>query len=352
MEHGFIDLCFIRVSSVAKKAVANFGVLGRSPRATRLYRYGRRLLPFLISFGLVGWLVWTITPQKMAAALSLAGWPWLVLATLVQVVILFTWDTLSLWWLFSQPDRPLPFSTILRVRTETVIWSVVNLEVGQGMFAWQLAAARDEPVIQALGRCLVLALFDFGTLQSLALVGSFLAPTPLICSLRWICIVSVVGLALLAGLLRFLPERCRHWLISQSWANWLAWWRWRHSLLLAVQRLILFLLVILYAGVGLAICGVRVDPATVLGVIPFVLIAESLPGTGGLGERETALVYLLADHGPPAVLLDFGLIWSAGTILGRIAIGLGSTLLRHPAPPADCEERPPTSALALHPGPH
>jgi hypothetical protein len=97
---------------------------------------------------------------------------------------------------------------------------------------------------------------------------------------------------------------------------------------LALLRLILFLLVYLYAGIGLVLCGVPADVSTVFGVIPFVLLAESLPGTGGLGERETALVYLLGAGGEQrAELLAFGLIWSVVVILFRIAVGLVSSWL-------------------------
>jgi hypothetical protein len=254
---------------------------------------GRRAGPAVISVGLVSWIVWKVSPREIAAALSTSAWPWLVLATVVQLVVLFLWDTLSLWWLFSQPDRWLPFRAVLRPRTDSALWTAINLEVGRGVFAWELAKATGMPVSAALGRCLVLALFDFGTLQALALAASFLRPDPLIGHLRWICVVSTSGLAVLAVALRFVPERWRRWLEGKDWGHWLAWWGWRHTLVLAAQRLILFLLVIVYAGVCLAICGIPADARTVLEVIPFVLLAESLPGTGGLGEREVALVYLL-----------------------------------------------------------
>ncbi len=295
---------------------------------TMLFRLGRRLFPVLVSCGLVAWLVWSVTPEKLARALSGGPWPWLVLATIVQAVVLFLWDTVSLWWLFSQPDRPLPFRAVLRARTDTVLWSAINLEIGQAMFAAKAASLRSEPVTAALGRCLVLALFDTGTLMSLALLGSLLKPEPLTSYLRWVCVAVLLGLAALAVGLRWLPHRGRQWLENQDWARWLAWWSWGHSFRLTAQRLILFLLVLVYAGVCLALCGIPADGRTVFGVIPFVLLAEALPGTGGLGERETALVYLLgADGVQRAELLSFGLIWSTVVILSRITIGLVSSWL-------------------------
>jgi len=292
---------------------------------SQLFSYGKRVAPPIISIGLVSWLIWSITPEKLAATFSTRTSLWLVLATAIQVVVLFTWDTVSLWWLFSQPHQSLPFGMVFRARADTIVWSAVNLEIGQGVFAWKLAQITASSVQAALGRCLVLALFDFGTLMSLALVGSFLKPDPFIRSLRWICVAAIAGLLVAILTLRFLPTSWRRWLTRQDWARWLDWWSWRHSLLLWGQRVILFLLVLIYAGVGLTICRIPVDARTVAGVIPFVLLAESLPGTAGLGERETALVYLLhVQDDQRAVVLQFGLTWSVVVILGRVVISLVS----------------------------
>jgi hypothetical protein len=275
-----------------------------------------------------------VTPERLFEAFSTSQWPWLVLATVVQVIVLFFWDTVCLWWLFSQPGRWLPFRTIWRARTDTVIWSAVNLEIGQGVFAWQLARTVNIPVTATLGRCLLLALADTGTLLSVALVGSFWSPNPRTEPFRWVCVVGLAGLAVVVVVVRFLPERWRGSLIARPWAGWLAWFDWRDAFTLATLRLILFLLVLVYAGVGLAVCGLPADPRTVVGTVPFVILAESLPGTGGLGERETALLYLFplgADQRP--VMLSFGLIWSTVVILGRVVIGLVSWLVPHPQSP-------------------
>ncbi len=305
---------------------------GQNPLAKRwrdigatLLRRGRQALPALVSVGLITWLVWTVSPRRLLAALATSNWPWLVAATAVQVVVLFLWDTVCVWWLFRQPDRRLPFRTVLRLRCDTVIWSAVNLEVGQAAFAWQLAKSLNVPPTDTLGYCLLLALVDCGTLLSLALVGSFLHPSPLTRPWRWLCLGGLAGLGLLVVLVKLIPDRWHRWLAARPWAGWLAWLDWRAVGRLAGLRLILFLLVLVYAGVGLAICRVPVDPLTVAGVIPFVLMAESLPGTAGLGERETALVYLYpAGEEYRAALLGFGLIWSTVVILGRVLIGLVS----------------------------
>jgi hypothetical protein len=288
---------------------------------------GRKILPVLISAGLLTWLIWSVSPGKLAAAFSITPWPWLLLATAVQVAVLFFWDTFSLWWLFSQPDRKLPFRKVLRARTDSALWSAVNLEIGQGVFAYTLAKMQNESVANAMGRCSLLALFDFGTLVSLGLIGSFVMPEPSYWYLRWICVGALGGLSLLAVALRFPPSRWRRWLVEKPWAHWLAWWSWRHGILLVGQRMIMYLLAVGYVGVGLVVIHVPVDFRLVFGRVPFVLLAESLPGTGGIGGRETGLVYLLGSERNRADLLVLGLIWSGFGVLARSLIGLASWLL-------------------------
>ena len=290
-----------------------------------LLRHGRHFLPAVISVGLVAWLIWKIKPRRLLEALSESNWPWLIAATGVQVVVLFLWDTVCVWWLFSQPDRRLPFRTVFRLRCDTVIWSAVSLEIGQAAFAWKLAKALHIPLTSTLGRCVLLGLTDFVTLLSLALAGSFVHTSSLTRPLRWICVGGLAGVLLLALLLKFMPNRWWRRLVARPWAGWLAWLDWRTACVLWGLRLVLFLLVLSYVGVGLAISRVPVDVPTVFGIIPFVLLAEAIPGTAGLGARETGLVYFYpAGEDYRAILLSFGLIWSGVVILLRVLIGLVS----------------------------
>ncbi len=294
--------------------------------AKKLLHWGRQAAPVAISLGLVGWLIWTISPEALLEALSTWASPWLVLATLGQLVVLFLCDALTMWWLYSLPDRPLSFRTVLRARLDTTLWMAVNQQLGMALFAYRLSGPTRMSAKETLGRCIALGLCDFGILLALGLAGSFLRYDPVIDVLRWICVGCLSGILALVLIVHFLPASWRDWLAGWEGLSWLGWWSWRHSFWLVLQRLILFLLLLLYAGVCLAICGFPADVRTVVGVIPFVLLAESLPSTGGLGNREFALVYLLKPSSGEqrALLLAFGLIWSTVVMLGRIAIGVAA----------------------------
>ncbi len=305
---------------------------------------GKHLLPVVLSTGLITFLVWKITPEKLLAAFREQNWPMLVLATVVQLIVLFSWDSVCVWWLFSQPDRRLPFRKALRIRCDTVIWAAINLEVGQAAFAWKISKALGVSLPNVMSYCILLTLFDSWSLMSLALVGSLIHPTPLTSRLRWICVAILCGLCTLAALIKFLPARWRGWLDRRSWGDWIRWFDWRAALTLWGLREIMFLLVVAYAGWGLAICRLPVNAFTAIGIIPFVLMAESLPGTGGLGERETALVYLYPGGGDhQAALMCFGLIWSLVVIVGRVCISLVSWALPRSR---DADEAPQSSASA------
>jgi hypothetical protein len=297
-----------------------------------LLRVAKRCLPVLISAGLVTWLVWRVSPDELARAAAVLNWPALVLLTLAELFALLGWDTLCLWWLFSQPDRPVPFRTVLWARARSYRWIVLNYELGQGVLAWDLARARGLSLASAIGRCVLMMLHDLAVLFSLALAAALVNPDPLARPVRWVC---GIGLLVLAGLglgMKLLPARWRDRLAAR--ADWLGWWTWRHSASLLALRLAFFLIIVLYVTVGLRVAGISAGPDVVYRVIPLVLLSEILPSMSGLGTRDTFLLGLLHPApGQRAVVLAFSLLWSSVLLIGRMAVGLVASWLPPGAPP-------------------
>ncbi|HZU37338.1 MAG TPA: lysylphosphatidylglycerol synthase transmembrane domain-containing protein [Gemmataceae bacterium] len=295
-----------------------------------VWHYSQRALPLAVSLGLVVWLVFfKVGTAKLVDSVQQVNWPLLLGISFIQLVVLFLWDSFSLWWLYSQPNKKLPFKAVLSASTEAAGWSAINLEVGQAAFAVRMANMVDEPVATFLGRSIVMSMFDFGVTTAFGLLGYILMPTRRYRYLMYICIVGVGGLILLALAVAYLfPQRWRTWIQKHPWGRWLKWWSWKHTGLLLVQRVVLATGIFAYAGAGLALIGVPPHPTVadearmVFGVIPFVLLSEAIPSAGGLGTRETVLIYLTG--GPPGAILGFSLIWSVSLIIGRILIGTGS----------------------------
>src|SRR5437764_5862307 len=66
--------------------------------------YGRWLLAGLVSVGLLSWLAWRVSVEKLAEAAAALNWPMLAGLTLLLVLALYGWDTLCVRWLFGQPQ--------------------------------------------------------------------------------------------------------------------------------------------------------------------------------------------------------------------------------------------------------
>ena len=304
--------------------------LGWRETASTLWHFCRRALPLAVSLGLVIWLVFfKVGTAQLMSSMQQVNWPLLLGISLVQLVVLFLWDSYSLWWLYSQPNKKLPYKTVLYASTEAAAWSAINLEVGQAAFAIRMADMVDEPVAAFLGRSIVMSMFDFGVTTAFGLLGYILMPARRYHCLMWLCIVCLGGLVAVALAIAYLfPRRWRDWVCGRTWGHWLNWWSWKHTAVLLVQRVILAMGIFVYAGAGLAIVGVPPHPALgdeariVFGVVPFVLLSEAIPSAGGLGTRETVLIYLTG--GSPGAILGFSLMWSVSLIVGRVLIGAGN----------------------------
>jgi hypothetical protein len=292
----------------------------------------RRGLPALLSAGLVGWLVWRVSPARLAEAAAILNWPALVLLTLAELGALLLWDTVCLTWLFSLPDTRLPFPSVLRARTRSYVWTVVNYGLGQGVLAWELARARGLSLASALGRCVLLAMHDLAVLFALGLAGSFVDPEPRARPLRWVCLVGLTVLAGVALTVALVPGRWR--LPLGQRVDWLAWWRPRHSLAVAGLRVAFFLIIVAYVASALAVIGLPQGPRGVFGTIPQMLLAEALPSVSGFGARDAAVLGLLHPaEEQKGLVLGFTLLWSSVLLTGRLGLGLASWWLAPARPP-------------------
>jgi len=298
-------------------------VTGRFVRV--LLPHLRNMTPVLISAALLGWVLYQVSPSELRDAFLRLNWPVLVPATVVMVGSLYLWDTVCLQALFTTRGRVPPYGRMLRVRGTAYLVGVVNYGLGQGMVAWAMARYQATSLLAALARPVILAYHDLLVLFSLGLLGSLLAGNHELIVVRWTCSVGLVGLGAIALVLRLLPPKQKGRLKQTRFGAWLDDWSWGHSIRLALLRGIYFAILMVYAGVGLEVCGVNVDLMVVVSTIPLVLVADALPSVSGLGVRERTLTALLHPPGElQAALVALSLLWSTGMIVGRTLIGLGN----------------------------
>jgi hypothetical protein len=270
-----------------------------------------------VSTALIGWLFWRIPPVDVAEAAAALDWPVLALATGLLVLGLYFWDAVCLRWLFAQIGWRLRFGTVLHARGCSYLLGAVNYELGQALLAWKLSQEQHIPVGRILAGCVLLGCHDLAVLLGLGLVGSFVGPVHQLRTLVF-CITGIVSLVALSVLARS---------IRRGQEGWLAIWSWRRSARLLLLRGAYYGLMLAYAAIALDVCNLPVDVWIIAGVIPLVLLIVGLPiSVSGLGTRETALKQLLAPASP-AVVVAFSFFWSAGLIMGRLALGLGHTWL-------------------------
>ena len=306
------------MSSTAEMQTVSISV-GRPARLPRLWKL---VLPFMISAGLVTYLVWRVSPASLAQAVARLEWQALVVLTLLLVLGLYVWDALSISWLFSRPQRPFFWRDALHARGFSYLFSALNYELGQGVMAWKAARTQDISWLAAIGYCTLLAVHDLGVLLGLGLIGALLSQEERAESLRWFCGISLLGFASLALLTRRLPVGWRIRLARTRWGSWIDSWTWQRSLQLCALRSVYYAILLAYVLIGLSICHMHVGLRVVFSVIPLVLMVDGLPiSISGFGTREATLLYFLKPD-QPGTMLAFSLIWSSGLVLGRLALGL------------------------------
>jgi hypothetical protein len=300
----------------------------------KVSRLGNRVLPVVVSVGLIAWLLHAVSLKELGAAFVTLNWALLAPVTAAMVVALYICDAVCLKVLFAVEGRVVRFRQALLVRGKTYVLGAFNYELGQGAIAWLMARLQNISLISALSRSVLLVYHDLLVLLAAGLIGASLGDDPRLIRVRWICVAGL-GPLLLIGLVFWLaPASYRQWLRQSKWGSWMASWSWRRSALLALWRTLYFAILVIYAAVALTICRIPVSPTVVVSTVPLVLLADGLPSVTGLGTRETALMLLLEPKQPER-LLAMSLVWSGGMIVVRLAIGLLLlwTTPRIPAPP-------------------
>jgi hypothetical protein len=281
------------------------------------------ILPIVVSGGLVGWVLSGLDGPALWEAMSRLPWQRLVPLTLGMVAVLYLWDTICMRLVFVVGGRMLPFRTALYVQGIASLFAAVNYQLGQGFVAWMIAVRQRMSFLSALSRSVLLAIHDLTVLFSLGLIGSLVSggDGPQVKGIRLLCGLGLAAIVALVVAYQFLPDARKRNLRELKFGAWIESWSWRRTGWLLVLRAMYFSVSIVYAAMAFHVAGVGLRTADVLGAIPLVLVAGSLPSVSDLGTREATLVLLLAPA-PTERIVAVSLIWTSGMIAGRVVIGL------------------------------
>jgi hypothetical protein len=298
-----------------------------SPAAKgRFRRFGRMVLRWAvqpaISASLLAFAIWRASPEKLSNTFAALDYQWLIPWTTLMIAGLFVWDTVCLRFVFAQGHPTLSFITVLRARGASYLLGAFNYELGQGVFAWEIARGTGTSVLAALTRAALVMYHDVLVLLALGLIGSLLTVGDAAETARLICLILLAGLASVALFMAFMPSPWRARLLRTQWASWVAFWSWGKTVALIALRSVYFGFIIAYAAVGFSLCELPLDLSTVMSTIPLVLLFDGLPiSVSGLGTREAALLLLLS-HVDPARVVAYSMMWSGGLVVGRLLIGI------------------------------
>jgi hypothetical protein len=276
----------------------------------------------LVSAALLAFAIWRASPEKLEAAFALLDYQLFVPWTALLVVALYLWDSVCLRFLFAPGHPGLTYRSVLRACGASYLLGALNYELGQGVFAWEMARGTKTSVLAALTRMALRMYHDVVVLLGLGLIGALLTHGDAAKAAQTTCLILLTGLIAVALFLGFMPAPWRARLLQGKWAAWSEFWSWGRSCCLILLRLVYYGLILIYAAVGFSICGLSLDFSVVVSTIPLVLLVDGLPiSVSGFGTRENALLYFLS-HEDPARVVAYSLMWSAGLMTGRLLIGI------------------------------
>lgn len=281
----------------------------------------QKSLPFLISAGLLAWLVWRVSPTTLFDAARQLQWELLVPATVVMVFAVYLWDCVCLRVVYSVGQTPLRYCEMLRVRGLSYLIGALHCQLGQAMVVWNVARFQNTSLVSTASRGILLLYHDAAVLMTIGLTGALFSSSPMAARIAALCGSILIVLICLGAIPVMLSHSQRERFQRSRWGAWLGVWSWRHSAQLVLLRAVYYAILVLYLAGALQICRVYETSSTVLSTAPLVLAADSLPSISGLGTRETAL-YLLLGPENRETLIAMGLFWSTGIIVTRLGIGV------------------------------
>ncbi len=287
------------------------------------------LLPWLLTLGIVGWLlsrtdvdaIWQALVRADLAALS---------AVLVGFsLVVFVADAATLTLLFRRFCAPMPYGEVLAVKGVSYFLNAINYSAASGGMALFIQRKRGVPFLRGLSSLLWLNFVDVVALVAMLAVGLLfghdLLPGELGHRVPWVLGVGalVVTGALVywnAGIDFLVLGRLRGWRIFETFRE----ARLSDYARMAVVRAAFISLYVGLAWAALPYFDIHIPLGTLLIYTPLLTFVQIVPASiSGLGAIQVVMVALFAPHVGPASADAAAQVLAYSTISGP-----GMTLLR------------------------
>lgn len=289
-----------------------------------LGHHARRILPWLIAFGILALLVRHAGVASLRTALAEADLRLLLVSTLLCTLPMYLLDVLSLSRVITWFNRSVTFREIAPVKAAIYLINIVNYNAGSGAVALWLRRRKGVPFLEGAASVLFINVVDAAVLVAFMAAGLPVLSPPIDRGVA--VLVAGAGVALAGhflywrGGIDFLVlGRLRGWPIFRSFR--LA--PFGRYLALAALRVPFDLLFILNFWLALRAFGIDVPFLKTLAFVPVILFIAVLPITvSGLGTVQAATVYLFAPYAPEAKILTFSLAFTVALSGVRALLGV------------------------------
>lgn len=287
-----------------------------------------RLLPWLVTVGIFGFLLRRIPLEEVVGALRQVP-VWTYLALMVPYSMVYSAiDAFVLYRVMNWFHAPVTYLRILPVRASAYIMALLNPSLGHGAVAFALHRRQNLPLLEVAGSLLFLTVLEFCQLALYAALGIFAVHPQL--RVAFLPIYAVLGAGLggaflcvrqgidpVAPVLTRIgrwyrgdpmyraPSRLPHLGLLQAFRQAGVW----HYLLTLLYKAPNFLLALVVHYFALRLFGVQVPLVQLLTFLPIVFLVASLPVTvAHLGTTQAAWVYLFSPYGEASRLLAYSLV--------------------------------------------
>jgi len=288
-------------------------------------RLVRAVLPFVIAFALVAFVLSRLDLRAFVAHLGRVSAPAFVGFAIVFVVGLCAADSLATVLVYRRSVASIRFADFFVFRAASYLPSILNHHVGQAFLTLALSRAYRVDLARVAGATLLVYASWTGAILGLACVAIILVGKPLV----WLAIPLGAGIVYLVILVLRPPALASMRLLSPLFE---AGVRGHFEALFAR----LPHLVVLFVGtwVPFWFFDIRIPPAAAFSYIPILMVAVTLPITPqGFGTRDVLAATLLGSFAPGnteaerlAALAACTTAW--GVAITLVEIGLGLVFLR------------------------
>lgn len=293
----------------------------------------KRLLPWLLSLGIVGYLFASVDLSAVRQAMATADLTLLTAWLGLFALLAFVADSATLLVLFGRLLDRLPYREVLAVKGVSYFLNALNYSAGAGAVAWFAHRKTQKPFLAALSTLLWLNFVDIIALLVLLAIGATFGrehvPAGIADRLGWVLLGGwlITASALIywrMGVDFLVLGRLRGWRIFHAFRQ----ARLGDYAVMVTLRTAFIGLYVLMAYATLPTFDIHIGIGALLVYVPLLTFVQIVPASvSGLGAIQVVMIALYGPHVAPGVgdataqVLAYSTIAGPLTTMIRLVIG-------------------------------